>query len=136
MRKRYCFRHGRPDCGCDFRNLPRLIEPGLLLLLKEHGGSHGYDLTEKLQELGLSESTVEAGAVYRSLRQLEAEGHVRSTWDTTGNGPARRQYVLTPLGEALLSRWAEVLRRRSGAMVQFVDRYYDAGKQRAKESKA
>ena len=125
MRKRQCFRHGRLNCTCDFRNLPRLIEPALLLLLKEQRACHGYVLADRVQEFGLSETPIEPGAVYRCLRQLEMEGHVRSEWDTSGSGPARRSYVLTRDGEALLGRWIDVIRRRSMAMVTFLNRCGD-----------
>ncbi|PIZ35668.1 MAG: PadR family transcriptional regulator [Armatimonadetes bacterium CG_4_10_14_0_8_um_filter_66_14] len=122
VRQRHCFRHGHADCGCEARNLPRLIEPAVLLLLKEQGSSHGYDLASKVNAEGLSQYPVEPGAIYRCLRQLEAQGCVQSEWDTSGSGPAKRGYVLTDEGDMLLRGWAEVLARRGEAMVRFAKR--------------
>ena len=78
--------------------LSRMVEPALLYLLASGAAAHGYDLIEAANELGLSEMPIDAGAVYRCLRQLEADGCVVSTWDTTGVGPARRTYELTGSG--------------------------------------
>jgi DNA-binding PadR family transcriptional regulator len=47
--------------------------------------------------------------VYRALRRLEANGRVTSSWDTSGSGPARRLYTLTPSGYEHLAEWVEVM---------------------------
>jgi DNA-binding PadR family transcriptional regulator len=61
--------------------------------------------------MGLTETQVDPGAVYRVLRQLEAEGAVVSAWDTSGGGPARRNYELTEMGRARLASWVTVIAR-------------------------
>jgi DNA-binding PadR family transcriptional regulator len=52
---------------------------------------------------------VDSAAVYRALRRLEANGHVTSSWDTTGPGPARRLYRLTASGSEHLGEWVQVM---------------------------
>ena len=88
--------------------LSRLIEPAVLYLLGRGVAAHGYDLLSEVNAMGLTETQVDPGAVYRALRQLEAEGAVVSSWDTSGGGPARRNYELTELGRARLASWVDV----------------------------
>jgi PadR family transcriptional regulator, regulatory protein PadR len=76
-----------------------LLSPVLLLLIRERP-AHGYDLTERLADLGVG--GVESGHVYRVLRSLERDGMVSSAWTASGSGPARRRYALTAGGAAHL----------------------------------
>ena len=57
---------------------------------------------------------------YKTLRQLEKNGCVNSTWEFDGTGPARRVYELTPRGEQHLREWTTVLDHISKAMARFV----------------
>jgi PadR family transcriptional regulator, regulatory protein PadR len=100
--------------------LSRLIEPAVLYLLGTGEAAHGYDLLSEVNEMGLTDTQVDPGAIYRVLRQLETEGAAISTWDTSGGGPARRNYELTEIGKARLASWVHVIARRAEAMQQFV----------------
>lgn len=102
--------------------LSRLVEPAVLYLLGTGAAAHGYDLLGQVNEMGLTDTQVDPAAIYRILRQLEAEGAVVSTWDTSGGGPARRNYELTELGRARLASWMRVIDRRARAMREFVER--------------
>lgn len=76
--------------------LPRnYLRPCLLLLLAE-GTSHGYELLAQVGELGLRD--VDPGGLYRCLRAMDEEGLVRSRWEPSTSGPARRTYELTEEG--------------------------------------
>lgn len=100
--------------------LYRFVEPILLYLLKQRGQAYGYELVGELNEHALTDSVIERGAVYRTLRTLEDNGNVVSDWDVSGSGPARRTYRLTPDGEFHLEEWAEVLGNLSRSMAHFV----------------
>ncbi|MGI5819295.1 MAG: helix-turn-helix transcriptional regulator [Armatimonadota bacterium] len=102
--------------------LSRLIEPAVLFLLGTGEAAHGYDLLSEVNQMGLTDTQVDPGAIYRVLRALEAEGAAVSTWDTSGGGPARRNYELTEIGRARLASWVNVIARRAEAMQQFVER--------------
>jgi DNA-binding PadR family transcriptional regulator len=102
-------------------NLYRFVEPVALFLLKKNGPSHGYDLSSALNEHALTDAEIERAALYRTLRQLETVGHVTSTWDMSGKGPARHVYELTPSGEHHLDEWIVVLEALSGSMKRFVE---------------
>ena len=109
--------------------LSRLVEPAVLHLLAQGKASHGYDLIAGVNELGLTDTPVDAGAIYRRLRGLEEEGAVVSTWDTAGGGPARRNYELTAAGKARLQSWVQVIERRADAMRRFVKSIRKQGEQ-------
>lgn len=100
--------------------LPRnFLRPCLLLLLKE-GRTHGYDLMVRLSDFGLR---VDPGGLYRMLRTLEREGLVTSRWETSGAGPARRNYTTTADGENWLRLWGGTLRESRRILDKFIDRY-------------
>lgn len=116
-----CPEHGKDrPCTCAMGKLYRFVEPLLLYLLKKRGHAYGYELLGELNEHALTDSKIERGAVYRTLRNLEDNGNVVSDWDVSGNGPARRKYLLTPSGEHHLEEWAEVLGNLSNSMGHFV----------------
>ena len=51
---------------------------------------------------------INAGTLYRTLRQMEKEGLCESEWDSSERGgPARRMYHITEAGEAHLEAWLE-----------------------------
>ena len=102
-------------------NLYRFVEPIVLFLLQHNGPSHGYELAAALAEHTLTDATVERAALYRMLKQLEAQQLVSSRWDTSGGGPARHVYTITPLGEQHLTEWDSVLSRLAEAMHSFAE---------------
>ena len=83
--------------------------------------SYGYELMEKMATFGLG--TMNAGTFYRTLRQMEKDGMVSSSWDTSEGGPARRVYSITDAGEAYLSFWAQSLDHYQKMMETFFRLY-------------
>ena len=79
------------------------LVPAVLLLLRDVS-SYGYDLMKALTRFGFA--MMNPGPLYRMLRQMEKDGLVSSSWDTSGQGPARRLYSITEAGEAYLRLWA------------------------------
>ncbi len=119
--RRRCRRHGGQfgPCSCSLGKLSRLIEPVLLYLLCDNGPRYGYELLEKIPELALTDSEIDVGAVYRTLRRLERAGCVTSRWEPGPGGPKRHVYTVTPVGREHLQDWATVLERRGSQMVEF-----------------
>jgi len=83
--------------------------------------SYGYELMEKMATFGLN--TMNAGTFYRTLRQMEKDGMVQSSWETSEGGPARRMYSITEAGEAYLKLWAESLDQYQRMMNAFFQLY-------------
>jgi PadR family transcriptional regulator len=101
----------------------RWMEPFVMVLLAG-GAAHGYAIVGELAQLGITNGSVDVGQVYRTLRDLEEAGHVRSSW-TTGTGPARRDYELTESGHAALDEWAAVMKERARLLAEFQARYLE-----------
>ena len=99
----------------------RFIEPRILFLLSR-GPAHGYDLISRMGDVPLPGPVPDTGAVYRKLREMEAEGLVVSRWDEKGGGPRRRVYRITAKGRGRLDAWAEAIRRR----MEILDRFLEA----------
>ena len=89
------------------RRAVRFVQPTLLLLL-HYGPAHGYTLIEQLSEYGLAD--IDPSAVYRALRDMEKRGWVVSSWEEEQTqGPPRRVYRLTSLGNEVLGWWTRDL---------------------------
>lgn len=110
-RHRHCHRGHPADapCSCEMGNLYRFCEPIVLLTLARLGTAHGYQIVNEAEKFAVTHAGVDSAAVYRALRRLEGNGHVVSSWDTSGPGPARRVYTLTRSGYDHLSEWIEVM---------------------------
>ena len=99
-------RHGWKWQGVS-RRAVRFLEPTILLQLQA-GPAHGYTLLERLREFGLTD--LDPSMLYRSLRDMENDGWATSHWDREqSQGPPRRVYSLTPLGEEVLEAWVKDL---------------------------
>lgn len=84
---------------------------------------HGYEMMQRLSSLGFA--AVDQSYLYRTLRQLEKDGLVTSSWETVTAGPARRLYALTEAGEVFLKEWAKTMEAYRGMLDRFL-RLYDA----------
>lgn len=98
----------------------RWIEPFVLLLVAE-GPIHGYSVISQLNELGLNSDGVDVGMVYRTLREFEAEGLVKTKWGLE-EGPPRREYRLTSKGYEVLDEWVDVMVERRRLIKEFLER--------------
>jgi len=98
--------------------------PVILLLLRQWN-SYGYELIEKLAAFGLQ--AMNPGTLYRTLRHMEQDGMVSSTWDISVAGPARRIYSITQVGETYLKCWIESLGQYQKMMNTFFDLYTSPG---------
>jgi PadR family transcriptional regulator PadR len=105
----------------DLGRMPRDFLTSWLLLLLRNASTYGYQLIQTMMLMGLG--TVDPATVYRTLRQLEKEGLISSTWDPRASGPARRMYTLTEAGEEYLQLWRNQMERYQGVLNRFFDVY-------------
>ena len=68
----------------------------LLLRLLADRESYGYEVVQRLREVGLSE--ISEGTVYPALARLEREGRITARLVSSSAGPARKYYQPTPDG--------------------------------------
>jgi len=80
------------------------VEHCVLALLR-HGERYGFELARTLADAdGLIASE---GTIYPLLARLRRNGLVKTTWRESVEGPPRRYYRLTDLGEVAVSTFAE-----------------------------
>lgn len=98
-----------------------VLEPALLLLL-HHGPAHGYALQKQLKRYSLEGP--DRSVVYRALRDMQEKRWVTSTWDEEQTqGPPRRVYRLTALGDEVLARHTQDLREARGMIDRLLVAY-------------
>lgn len=83
---------------------------------------YGYDIIEKLQEVGLD---ITEGTLYPLLSRLRQEGLVTSTIQESTIGPSRRYYSLSPKGAELLSEGAVEFKLFTETVHKLLHRYYE-----------
>ena len=103
---------------------PRDFLQPFVLLAVSLQRAHGYAIEDYLRGFGLFGITM--STLYRTLRQMEKDGFLESTWEPGPTGPARRVYTITGPGDAWLATSATMLE----AYRETIDRFfglYDAG---------
>jgi DNA-binding PadR family transcriptional regulator len=98
-------------CPCAGRNLDKFVQPAVLAVLAETPSPlHGYRIVQRLGKMpmfrGLAPDTA---GVYRYLKALEDRDMVKSAWNLSASGPARRLFTLTAAGRTCLARWTATL---------------------------
>ena len=83
--------------------LKGVLSPLLLRLVAERE-SYGYELVQRLHQLGLT--GIADGTVYPALARLEREGRVTTRLVWSRSGPARKYYRPTEAGYAALASGA------------------------------
>src|ERR671927_475422 len=94
--------------------MPRDFLASWLLLLLRNWSTHGYQLIQTITAMGLG--VVDPATVYRTLRQLEREGYITSTWDPKESGAPRRIYTVTDAGQEYLRTWSRHLEQYQTAL--------------------
>ncbi len=122
------------DCPCTGRNLDKLIQPAVLMILAD-GALHGYRIVQRLAEMSMFQGHPPDGTgIYRFLKAMEDRGMVTSAWDLSESGPAKRLFDLTPAGAKCLDRWAATIadyHAQVGELLQQLQRI--TGKARGKK---
>jgi DNA-binding PadR family transcriptional regulator len=71
----------------------------VLKILKDHGKTYGYEITQRVKELSEGSILLTEGALYPTLHRLEAEGLLRTEKVMIGKR-VRKYYMLTADGKA------------------------------------
>ena len=103
---------------------PRDFLAPFVLLAVSLERAHGYVIEDYLRALGVFGITM--STLYRTLRQMEKDGFLESTWEPGPTGPARRVYTITDAGYTWLDTSAAML----STYRETIDRFfglYEAG---------
>ncbi|MDR8407959.1 PadR family transcriptional regulator [Nonomuraea sp. 3-1Str] len=79
--------------------------PLALLGLLEREPSHGYDLKRDYDTYFGRGKPLPFGQVYSTLARLARDGKVTAGQNEPGDGPDRKQYVITPIGKDEVEAW-------------------------------
>ncbi len=85
------------------RELMRGAGPVAVLKLLEAGSKYGYELVESLAQVTSGVLDMGHSTLYPLLYNLEAQGLVKSQWETVPSGRQRRYYSLTAKGKKRLA---------------------------------
>ncbi len=118
-------------CGClaeaeDTPVRPAVVEGVLeaeLLLVLAKGDSYGYALAGELAGQSVAPSPIPPARVYEALRRLELDGAVESRDEASPDGPDRRRYRITVVGQDRLDRWADALRQTERGLHRLLHAY-------------
>lgn len=81
------------------------IMDGCVLAVIEKEPVYGYELSKKLQDVGLVD--VSEGTIYPVLLRLQKNGLIRGEMRPSDLGPNRKYYFLTEEGKAALEEVAQ-----------------------------
>jgi len=99
----------------------QMLQPTLLLMLHS-GPAHAYEMLERLEEFGIND--IDPSLIYRAMHFLEAEGLVTSIWDDKDSqGPPRRVYKLTRIGDAMLVDYLDELKVTRARIDKLIQNY-------------
>jgi PadR family transcriptional regulator PadR len=96
---------------------PQLLKgtlDGALLLLISQDETYGYEITEKLVQHGFL--SIAAGTIYPILQKLEREKFIRGEMRASSEGPKRKYFTITEMGELQLIRFLRDWTNLSEAM--------------------
>jgi PadR family transcriptional regulator PadR len=88
------------------------ILDGCVLAVIEKEAVYGYELSKKLQDIGLRD--VSEGTIYPVLLRLQKNGLIRGEMRPSDSGPNRKYYFLTDAGHVALATIIEEWNRISG----------------------
>lgn len=107
---------------CPGFRIERFLQPCVLLFLLG-GPAHGYELMERIKTLFFQSIPLDPGLLYRTLRKMEEEGFVVSSWVMESSGPARRVYGITEEGRVALRLWVDHIREQLLRFQRFLEEY-------------
>jgi transcriptional regulator len=73
--------------------------------------THGWGISQRIQQVSKGVLDVNQGSLYPALQRLEKAGLITSEWGTTDNNRRARYYRLTAAGRRALSDEVESWRR-------------------------
>jgi PadR family transcriptional regulator PadR len=93
-----------------------------LLVLKtlELGPTHGWDISQRIQQMSEDVLRVNQGSLYPALHRLEERGWVAAEWGSSDNNRRAKFYSLTRAGRRQLAEETEAWERLSWAVTRIL----------------
>lgn len=96
------------------------ILDGCVLAMIEKEAVYGYELSKKLQDIGLQD--VSEGTIYPVLLRLQKNGLIKGELRPSDSGPNRKYYFLTDSGQETLTTIIEEWNRLSDPVNKLLKR--------------
>lgn len=88
----------------------------LVLKILALGPTHGWDITQRIQQISENVLVVNQGSLYPALHRLEARGWIASEWGESVNNRRAKYYKLTAGGRKQLAQEQQTWERFCGAI--------------------
>ena len=88
----------------------------LILRTLVPGPSHGWAISDRIQQISRDVLQVNQGSLYPALHRLEHQGRIRAEWGVSELGRRARFYRLTASGRKQLERETDAWARLSTAI--------------------
>ncbi|HYN83899.1 MAG TPA: PadR family transcriptional regulator [Pyrinomonadaceae bacterium] len=94
-----------------------------LLVLKTllSGPTHGWDISQRIQQISEDVLQVNQGSLYPALHRLEAQGWITSEWGPSENNRRAKFYKLTAAGRRQLQTQTEAWERFALAVTRILE---------------
>ena len=88
----------------------------LVLKILALGPTHGWDITQRIQQISEDVLRVNQGSLYPALHRLEDQGWISAEWGESQNNRRAKFYSLTRPGRAQLAKETASWNRLAGAI--------------------
>ncbi len=92
----------------------------LILKTLASSPSHGWGVSQRIQEISKDVLQINQGSLYPALHRLEQQGWIKSEWGTSENNRRAKYYSLTRAGDTQLTEETENWERLSGAVARIL----------------
>lgn len=112
----------KPIPPLEVQRLARNVHEILILCVLREAPRHGYQIALEIEERSGGFFAFNHGTLYPILHELEKEGLIDGSWNEGTGRRKRKEYALTPGGEARLGErigeWGELYERLSAFVVE------------------
>lgn len=110
------------DCSCRGRNLDKMLQPGILLCVKDRK-KYGFQIIEELGKSPMFDGvSPDKTGVYRYLKRMEESGYLLAEMEADGPKEAlRKRYAISQKGRACLVSWGNTLREYVYSLSRLVE---------------
>ena len=82
---------------------------------------HGWDISERVQQMSSDVLRIQQGSLYPALHRLERRGWIKAHWGTSDNNRRAKYYELTKTGRRQLATERASWQKLAAAVAQVLD---------------
>lgn len=86
--------------------------------------TYGYNIIKKIEEISYGRHAIKSGTMYTTLRRMENEKLLQSSWKRSKSGPDTREYRATKQGIQYLKTYLEMIIQRKTMIDEMATFYY------------